>query len=246
MKQAEILLADMMFEGLNVDTNNKIVSVTDDHEDFIDTSIANNPTETSKSIAIFKRKKSSKLDVSDGNPLVYALKGMKGWSMSEADKKLLWSKIDKIIRKVKFDIDVIIIPSSSSKLVSIFANSVKEHYSDATIISKCLLKRTVDEVIDTMDFSAFDNEEKTDILLSFARMGDIFEAKPFPKKYIDRFEETIFKHDPSFSGKDIVGKRVLVIDDVLSSGLTLSSCAKVLNDSYFPKSITNLVMFSGI
>lgn len=244
MKLKDYLLEDVpLYEGIEINLKSRTVKLTDENEDFVDTSIDNNPTTSSTAISIFKRKKSE----SDGNPLVYALKVQKGWTISDEDKEELFRRANKILDKIQLDIDLVIIPPSSSELNQVLGEMVAEKFKAETL-NYCLMKRTKEEVLDDVDWSLFSDKETEQLSDAFSRMGVYFEAKKFPKEdsLKERFEAGIFKFNPECKGKDVLKKNVLVVDDILSSGLTLSMCAKVIEEQFFPKSVHNLVMFSGV
>jgi phosphoribosylpyrophosphate synthetase len=232
-------------EGIEVDLNNKIVKFTDENEDYVDTSL-NNPSVSDKAISIFKRKKDITKLVSDGNPLVYALKGIKGWSIPQEDVNNLWERIDDVLNKIPNEFDVVVMPESNSGLVSLFAEHVSKRFNDLEILRECLLKRTLEEVIDDINWVDFNEDERNQITDAFKKMNIYFESKYFPKQLADRFEASIYKTSKDSKALNIMNKRVLMLDDVVSSGMTLSHCANVLKHEYFPKSITNIVLFSEV
>lgn len=85
---------EYLIEGIDIDYINKVVKFNNTHEDNIDTSTILNPTyskiDNIDVISIFKRKSNDYK--TDGNPLVYALKGLNNWYISEQDIKLLFKK----------------------------------------------------------------------------------------------------------------------------------------------------------
>ena len=80
---------------------NKKVSINLNHENGLDTSIDGNPTFYKVGdidvISIFKRKKYLK---SDGNPLLYDLKGLNDWKLENFDVKLLLKQFIRISEKI--------------------------------------------------------------------------------------------------------------------------------------------------
>ena len=238
---------DYLFEGIDVDEDNMIVKFNDTHEDIVDTSLSNPTVKTIKgikTIMLFKRKK-TKLKVSDGNPLVYALKAIKGWSISKEDRKAIMNRVNEIIKKVD-DFDTIIVMPSSNPLVEELAKYLKKKAK--RVLSKCVIKRDKQDIIDDMPWQNFTDKEWKKVEQSLKKMGEEFEAKHFPKdqSIIDKFEANLFHINADEYYNEIHNQKVLVIDDTISSGFSLANCSKTIKESYFPKSITQLSLFSDL
>lgn len=237
-----------LLEGIDVDVIAKTVKFTDAHEELVDTSLSN-PTYTDegiKVISVFKRKKSSTELISDGNPLVYALKGKSDWQISSDDAELMWNRVDDILKKIKNEYDVVVLSPSSNGLVSVFAQRIKEALNNIEIIEDCLLKLTKEEIIELSPFKGFSEEELEQMERALKRMDYWFEAKHMNKKLLSKLSDNLTKLNPAHNYlHKIYNKRVLLIDDVYSSGSTLKSCNNSLL-SLSPSNITNLVMFSGV
>ena len=235
-----------LYEGVDIDLSTKTVKLTDKHEKGVNTSIQDNPTITDRAISVFKRNKNSE-GSSDGNPLVHALKNRNNWNISNEDREEIMNRVSKILKKVEYDFDVVILAPSSSGFLKEFSDIVHETFR-VPIFDSCFSKRTTSEIYDTMDWTIFTEEERTRIQTSFKQMGEYFESKKFPKDtaLIQKMENSIVKLDPYLSGVEINNKKILILDDILSSGMTLSHCAKILKESYFPESVFNLVLFGEL
>ena len=113
-----------IIEGLNIDPNEKIVSLTDNHNKGLDLSLINNPVYSTYKgynvISIFKRTKLYDInDVQrDGNPFIYALKNKNGWKFKITDKEIhkYIKRFLEICKKIKSSYDTIIITPSSSDI----------------------------------------------------------------------------------------------------------------------------------
>ena len=87
-------------EGLNIDVDNKTVSLTDKHNSGIDFSLVNNPVYDKHNrydvISIFKRTPLTDINNAqrDGNPFIYALKNKNGWKFNITSEE-----INKYIRR---------------------------------------------------------------------------------------------------------------------------------------------------
>ena len=233
-----------LYEGIDIDLSSKTVKLNNSHENGVNTSIEDNPTITDKAISVFKRNKLAS-PIGDGNPLVYALKHTNGWNISNVDREEIMNRVSKILKKVEYDFDVVILAPSSSGLILEFADIIEATFNK-TIHRSCFVKRTVEEVYANMDWSLYTQDEREIIQDRMVKMGTYFQAKYFPKEMANRLETGIFKFDPNISGLEIDNKKVLVVDDILSSGMTLSHCAKILKESYFPESVFNLVLFGEL
>jgi hypothetical protein len=119
----EILISEnsWLIEGVDIDLKNKIVSFSPTHEKNVDTSTILNPTETVVNgipiISIFKRKRSEEF-AADGNPLIYALKGIDGWKFRNPQQDIigLLRQFIRISEKIKSEYDTIITVPSSNPL----------------------------------------------------------------------------------------------------------------------------------
>ena len=242
----EIFTNNFIFEGIDVDKDNRIVYYNPNHQNLVDTSDNGFTTKEIngiKTYMLFKRKKDLLRKVSDGNPLVYALKSKNGWSIPEKDKSLIFKIIDEIVLGIK-KYDTIILVPSSTPLITQFSKFIKHD----RILDKCLFKRTKDEILDDLPFMNFTDKEIELFNTSLDKMkGAYFEAKHFPKnkKLIEKFETNMFKIHGGFN-KEINNKSILVVDDVISSGSTLSKCTEAILESYFPKNVEQLSLFSNV
>ena len=144
----EKLFNNYIFEGIDIDIKNKIVTFTDNHENYVDTSgkLTKKVIDDIETYMLFKRKKSNGI-ISDGNPLVHALKGNYGWKL--ANKEDILNRIKETIKGIT-DFDVISIVPSSNPLMKDLAK-----YFKGKVIKNCLIKKTKEEVINEMDFSIF-------------------------------------------------------------------------------------------
>lgn len=87
-------------EGIDIDEKNKMVRINFNHDNGVNTSIKTNPVKYDVNnisiISIFSRL--SNKDYQNGNPLIYALKGIKGQKISDYDKKMLLERIKDIAK----------------------------------------------------------------------------------------------------------------------------------------------------
>ena len=238
-----------LLEGIDINPITRTVSFTDEHEHYVDTSLNNNPTVDMRTISIFKRKPSASGDnISDGNPLVYALKDLNGWRISDMDRSKILKRVELILDKLTNSFDIIILAPSTNSLVEVFGGVIKKRFPNATVLNRCLVKRTKEEVYEAMSpWVEFSEDEIEEINIAFDSMEHWFEAKKLKKSILNEIDINIVKYNPLFKdGSIISNSNVLIVDDVISTGISMGSCARVISENYSPNSITNLVMFSLI
>ena len=110
-----------LIEGIDIDKQNKTVSFNNSHEKNINTSTLINPTYYNVNgidvISIFKRKKSEEFSY-DGNPLIYALKGINDWKFNNPQSDIinLLKQFIRIAEKIQPKYDTIITIPSTNEL----------------------------------------------------------------------------------------------------------------------------------
>lgn len=137
-----------LIEGIDVDKKEKTVSFNNSHED---TSSLINPTYININgidvISIFKRKKSNDFSF-DGNPLIYALKGLNGWKFknSKLDITNLLKQFIRITEKIQPKYNTIISIPSQNLLNNLFLYRLNKIIKSDFQINDYLHKLTAEEV----------------------------------------------------------------------------------------------------
>lgn len=254
---------DYIVEGLNINIDDKTVSLTDNHNSGVDFSLVNNPVyykhQGYNVISIFKRTPLTDINNTqrDGNPFIYALKNKNGWKFN-----ITTSEITKYIRrflsickKIKNKYDTIIITPSASDINEKFMNVISKQVDADKIINEYFIKLTKEEIIDDdlidterirNDYGTSFNKVMSEIHRSFRRMkGEMFEAKYVNKEYLKyiKYIETNSNNDIR---KYIDDKDVLLLDDTISSGETVSQCINGIISNFIPKSITIITLLSKV
>ena len=250
-----------IMEGIDVDAY-KNVTVTDRHEDLVDTSVTNNPTLLSDFVpgvkvwSIFQRKDD---DVFDGNPLLYVAKGEKNYKLTNPQK--FYRRLGAIIEKFFGDnggIDVTIAIPSNSSLNSYFAKEVAKFCNNPQYIDNLFVKMSIEEVYDYVmdEDSAFRKHygqfypQKLEMLKKYMRnMGDTFRFHLVKDMDMRKVIERTIKLSDDVYGKyidAINGKNILIIDDSLALGSTIKQACSIIRDAYTPKSISVLTLFSPL
>lgn len=250
------LLDSFLIEGIDIDRDNRIVRFNPSHEDNTDTSINLNPTYYKvlgyDIISIFKRKENIEKD--DGSPLVYALKGIKGWKIDVNSVIILLKQFIRITEKIKPVYDTIITVESSSRLNQQFLHRLNKIIKAEYHITDMFEKIPAAEVyITNFNGKNLSKEDSLKISKAFAKMqsennGD-FSFKYIPNKLRYTITKTIHfepETDLVKYGEIINDKNVLILDDTISSGTTISEYCKNILEIFTPKSVTVITLFSSI
>ena len=250
-------------EGLNIDVDNKTVSLTDKHNSGIDFSLVNNSVYDKHSgydvISIFKRTPLTDINNAqrDGNPFIYALKNKNGWKFN-----ITTSEITKYIRcflnickKINNKYDTIIITPSASDINEKFMNVISKQVNANNIINEYFVKLTKEEIIDDdlidierirKDYGNSFNKVMSEIHRSFRRMkGETFEAKYVKREYLKYIKYIETNGDDNIR-KYIDDKDILLLDDTISSGETVSQCINGILSNFMSKSITIITLLSKV
>ena len=259
----------LLNEGIEFDPITKLVSYLPHKEDYVDTSLENNPTVDDtlfpdvKVWSIFKRKKGEKRE--DGNPLVYALKGEKGWKFkSEQDRKDIETQFDKIASKFAkaHKTGTTILMPSGSDLNEHIAEVIASKSPKAEIIKGVICKITTETVADiVLDFdSKFRKVYKDDLKSKYSELCGYLDVMDKERdgyftrhlinnpKMRDVLDTTLKVSDDSLAkyANKINGQDILIIDDTISRGQTIREACKIMKECYAPKSITVLTLLSKL
>lgn len=257
-----------MCEGIDIDHINHKVSYNAKHQDNVDTSLETNPTVDTGFIpgvtvwSIFTR---NKVDDSDGNPLIYALKGEHKWKFrSEWDRKAILQQFNLIVDKflAEHSYDVTVIAPTSNPLNKFIVDTITSKKPDIQYIEGVLLKLSTDDIraqINEMD-SKFKKVYRDDflsaraILYTYLAKMDKDKNGVFTRHLIDnaKMRDTV---DMTLKNNDdlitdnatkITDHDVLIVDDTISRGQTIKEAVNVIKSCYAPKSITVLTLFSKL
>lgn len=262
-----------LFEGIDFDEFTGEVSYNPNHENNVDTSVGNNPTKSKRFgnninvYSIFRRKNCTDPKVMhDGNPLLYALKGENSWHFrSNKDKAAIFGQINKIVDKFLANgiYDVTIVIPSGNQLNYTIADVVSKKCKNCHTIVDVLYKMNADAVREeiTQPDSYFmrsfkGNRQK--YLQAMHELADSFNQmkqqrnnnftyhfikNPNLRKLITNTfkanQERVGEYSELINGKDI-----LIIDDSITMGMTITSACNVIKTTYLPKSITVLTLLS--
>lgn len=260
-------------EGIKVDPFRN-VSYDKEHENYVDTSTATNPTYTKKIIkgitvySIFQRKQSPEYDdKSDGNPLLYAMKREKGYHFNPKKDYMIFCRligdiVDNFIKDKSGRFGTTIVLPSTNELNMTFANIVKGKIRNTKIIDDLIFKMTVEEVRDCIGmpnspfYQRYGRSKK-----DFSKALHIFDSycKGMKDGYF-RFHlikdldmrkviTQTMKLNPASAGSyaDAINEKdILLLDDSITNGNSMNEAIKIIRDNYAPKSITVLTLMSPL
>lgn len=261
-------------EGIDINKtgNNRTVSVTNNHQNYVDTNDSHNPylfLDTQRgfrTLSIFQRKSTN--DRMDSNPLLNALKVRKGWKFNNAKSdlmKLLKNFVAASHLLPKYD--TIVLTPSNNKLneivFSYLLRLIKHDYAENKFFSKLEAQDVYEKMInDDYINSHFENPSEV-----WNSIDDSFSAMNLPKsqngndgifsyKFLEKssYRDAILQsmkinirpHSDLNYAEAINGKDVLVFDDTITTGKTISDSGKAIAEMFNPKSITFITLFSAL
>lgn len=280
-------------DGIAIDKNRGVVKYLDepaDSQSKVDLSVENNPhepevrnlkveIETNNGVeiriipvtfySIFRRfrDEDERVKESDANPLIYALKNERGWSISRSDRNKIMAILKKVAVKFKreFNGNVTIVMPSSKGLNDAFAKCMQEVAPNTKLITKMLSKRKAMEIYENVEkigkspFQEYYKNKKGGVDEALQRLFDLcddmskrgegnftFHDIPSTGGMRDLITKTLMYTDRSFAqyAEAINGKDILLLDDSLYHGNTIRDAVELIESVFKPKSYTALTMFS--
>lgn len=189
-------------------------------------------------------------DRNDGNPLIYALKRLHGYTMDPAEVRKLHRRAVLIGRRAVLpgQFDVVVPAPSSSPTVARIARAIRLRVGGAAIIADVFRKATVREALaaapDPLHVPVRDRDAYKSAL---GRLRKAQAAKLFSMKDIDVRARPYFQPimlDPDARLRH--GQRIVIVDDLLASGRTIACGAELLQRYFRPADISGLVLLSPL
>lgn len=245
-------------EGLKLDFKNRTVKLDDTDEGIV---FDSKPLEYKYNgmnvISIFKRTALRdplyNRDV-DGNPFIYALKGKNGWKldMKISDVKKYMKIFIENCKSIKKKYDTCIVIPSGSSVNTLFMKELKKYMNCDEYVTKFFQKMPIDEVImgginhELIKKSNNPDKIEKEIAYYISNMkGDYFEAKMMRKDLLKYISYITYNEDEDTNIREnIDGKDILVLDDIISSGESVSQAVDAIKDSFIPKSVTVITLLS--
>ena len=263
---------NVMYEGLNINLETRTISLTDEHNKGVDFTLENSPIVYKLNgidvISVFKRTPLEAYEREvDGNPFIYALKGENHWKfdISEADAFKYMRRFLDVCHKIKNRYDTILsVPTQSwvnARFMDVIAKQVGAKYKISDYFDKCDLDvayHSIDEK-GIREYAKAINKlnpelEAIQILNRIDRcFGRMEKAgkKFFTAKLVDKDLLRFIKNPISTKTQNAAqcaeyfnDKNVLILDDIIASGTTLSFCTQNVLDTYSPKSVTIVTLLS--
>lgn len=252
-------------EGVVYDADNKIVKLTDTNKGVYFDNSYEEEYNGMKVISIFRRNNKEEDNniilnkEEDGNPFIYALKQKNGWKFEISNEEII-KYMRKFIERCnelsskKFD-TIISLPSSSivnKRFMDVIYNNVNATYKTDEVLDRL----SKDEAQENIDNDAIKkdypnpNERKNvykRIRADFNRMlGEDFEAKKIKKSYLKYIKYIIINREKRVEdiSEHINNKDVLILDDIFSSGETVSQGVKNIEQTFCPNSVTVITLLS--
>ncbi len=255
--------------GIDYDKLNKTVAFNPNHQEGVNTNDPWNPkpiyneVDGYKIISIFEREKTD--DRQDGNPLIYALKGKYSWVFKNPsyDYFSLLRRFVAVCKELNEEYDVIITtPSSNSLNTEILHRIIKlipHNIHFERFFCKYNAQDVYDITMDSMLFNKyFEGKELENAIYNFEMAIERMNVENngvFSYKYLPSYLRPILSNS-MYVNKDVLndekvnelinGKKILVIDDTVTSGKTISDSADALKSVFNPQSITFLTLFSPL
>lgn len=255
---------ELLKEGIIPNYIKKTVKLTMDNNDGVDFSEDNYIKFKSNGItvySIFRRTTLPDFKVGkeddDGNPFIWALKGIDGWKFNVTDTEIVQyiRRFLTICNTIDQHYDVIVMAPSKSDVNKRFMNVIYNIVGANVKIEDYFLKVETSDILYNLDTEMIERDYPADssqdymeriMKRALGRMGSYFEAKKFPKNYLKYIRSVVDvdnKYTVSDSNKLFNGKSVLVLDDVFSSGKTVSDCVNCIWD-YSPTKVDVITLLS--
>jgi len=255
-----------MSEGINISKDGegrKVVRLTDDHDRGV--RMGDRDMKTMFHIGKFDRDielysvflRNSQMET-DGNPLIYALKNENGWYISDEDRREVIQRVTSHIEEMKGKADVIVMMPSSNKLNREIAEAVAKVLDIPILKDKFFMKFTKDSFFTTMPFD--EKELKRDGIdpgwflnkcLEWERKSDTdffryHDIPPKYRKYITKQPFYFFEEDMVEIAPMLNGKRVMVIDDTVTTGMSLKEACEVIVGTFDIRKLMYVTLMSPL
>jgi len=217
--------------GINV--INSAVQLDDTHQKRVNTSLDDNPTHAELDGIpvhyVFTRSKYN-YDKGDGNPLIYAMKGLNGYSIVPMYRTKLVDRCAKIVGKMGLEGDIIVPVPSGNGFCSEVAHIVSDVTGLPVVPPDFIRKKTFDEM-----YAQYGNIPEGLIpaeLAEYKSQLKVWSSGSGAKFVIMKMISPRIRHlfDPfMLSDVDcgIENQRVILVDDLLSSGSSLIGASRI-------------------
>jgi hypothetical protein len=220
---------------LGIDVNENRVTINFNHEKLINTSTETNPTirqlDKLSVYSVFQRKKHR--SKGDGNPLIYAMKGIRGLTIEPIELYKLLPNFYRILEEISREVQPsVIIPVPSSFPFS-KTLGVRLSRTESTIIclNDVFQKASNREAIARIDQSAIRNKDINKLnaairdLAKYQDMDGDFSMKNVASYLRPAFNPLMIRN---IDGIPANTRSITLVDDLLATGTTLKGAASLL------------------
>jgi len=224
--------------GIEV-SNTKVVSINDQHENGVDTSVHGNPTRDRLKaiplIHVFRRNfRGTRQD--DGNPLIHALKGRRGFTITPFWEQQVMSRTRRILAEVADDLqgfDHCMPMPSSSTFCTRFAAEVSQVAGAPLLPPTFLRKKRVGEVLQELAANPprLRPAQKGPFTSQLHAWHGLdpnadYQAKDVPLNLRHLVSPFMRQGTPPNVG----GQRILVVDDLFATGSSILAAREILQN----------------
>lgn len=242
--------------GLNIHDDHR-VEFDDTHQDRVDTSLEKNMTFTRADGRVchfvYWRKQSNSGEQGDGNPLIYALKEMKGYRIDPACKDLFMSRAQEIVLKDRGNLsaDLIVPVPSSYSFCREFSTNLGRWLGLPVVQSDFIGKKSVSQVLSENAFAPPVIKKPYVRAMYKAQLKAWSRLPPNTQvtmKKIDKKIRPYFNHLMISNADEaavVQGRSVLVVDDLMASGTSMR-CTMELMQAGGASAVAGLCFLSGL
>lgn len=167
----------------------------------------------------------------DGNPLIFALKGLNEYTIQENDVNVMWSAASDII-KASFsarEFDCIVPVASAYNVVSDLCNLVVQNIGSVPvhhIIKKITVGAALDSLPEMTRVRKVDRDLLEDVVRNMRRAK---RNAPFSLKHVhSRVRQYFSTLSVSLDAKIPHQQKILIVDDLVSSGTSFRDAGRLL------------------
>lgn len=222
--------------GIDVHASSKSVFYSASNHRLIDSRSTNNPVVQSDFgfdvVSVFRRVK-SRSEISDGNPLIYALKSTKGYSIDRANILAFAPEFRAVIMSVarNISVDLVVPVPSSSNISTRFAKRVACHVK-APVETGWLTKKYNRDVCQDLDAlmrsGELSHQRRREVQSIRASLGrslfSVFSMKSLDASVRHYFDPFKLARGAALPANGVI----LLVDDLLSTGASLASAKRIL------------------
>ena len=239
---------------MGIDIKEKEILYNPNHDKLLGTSIPDKITEIRKNgksiYSIFRRVKNKDGNKKgDGNPAIFALKGLNGFFIENSEKKKFLPSFVRILKKIldTKNIDLIIIIPSSHSIADELGLIVSKMLGGVKV-EKEFFKKSTNFDISRMSLHHVKSKDMHAVKRICKRIGKMPKDEDFSMKEINNRYRKYFsplKYN-SHSNEIFIASRVLIVDDLYASGTSMKNAMDIIEKLNSKILIEGLCLFSHL